>query len=821
MNHNSLSFFLLNKKIKNRYLIYFILCGIILGMFVGNVSHNVNATASSITYSVNFDTTGYSIPYPGGVAINEPWLTSSLPKDKGNWEVNGSTVTSEGSRGFIVNYLSNHRHYLNFTTVNNNFISFSTYVRSMAGISYGYYRWMIKDINNVTMFSFYSTTDTNKLGFSDDGSHHLFAPHSQGVSEYKHGAFLLTISIVDIYTANITIKNCTGVYLGGHDYVLSIPIYNISQIVFDMYPAYYCVVLDEISLTLGTTIVMPTTFQPSDYYTLGLSPCENENIHYGTGVRGIYKKIAMLYNSYFTGSVYAVDLYITQSQYSQDINLSNYHLYINNFLFQPTSIESYGCTSYFGDAIYVLRCVLTSPVIIRNDVLCLAWFHTWKMLPSNQYWRVFESSTDLNYDGLIEHRESNNDNGNYEGGNPLVDISYKVYYKDAESTPLNPGYADNINLFNYRYASTYYRNDTLMIQYTISEFSTQNTYINIYNKTSKTQVYSNQGYPKLISSFEGLLSCFLNASIGSYNVTITRGIIVKSVNFTVIDNPDPSCNGYLITTIPGYTVGQTSFTVLYRYYNAYGYNGALAMYYDINDVGDYLKGIFKKTIDVNTSLTPFTYYPTKNGNSYWQLFINRSGIMYPVCEFHTHLNNELVYTNYIDATSSYDFLVDTPILIFGTTSLSSANLYILLDGVEVKPVTTSSFTTSTILHVAKSYQVSLAIKNSDSSYTKIANDSFIVRKTGAGAELGEQYGISGIYLVIIGMSIPFGFLLIPIFLQSMLHINLGGAGIFIYLFFGLMGLVISVVLNLLAPVVLGIIFLILVLVLVIIWIRRE
>lgn len=803
---------------KNRYLVYFVLAGLFLGIFFGNVTHNVNATIP--TYTENFDL------YYDRNQVNNGWLHTQGGYGQGY----GVTVS---------NYHSAYNSYrtgeanvtnFNFTSANNNFAGCNFWIKPYtSSTSYGNNYKSINFMNGSTIaFTVYLWRIEN-----DD---HICIESTGGVrtqlfdnSVYFH----VVLTVISSNIVNVSVYNLTNVYKGGFTDGTPQPISSVNRMQINKYPSNTIATnIDDFSLMLGA--IGPSTicgYDMTPYTTIGTLTND-----YSVGVSS--KHIFENYVAPITTQIKGIELSVDNAQFTIDSDLSHYLLRVNDGAIYASScfyLAPYDSSSYI--------IFWKVDIGLNNETLSLNFTHT-TLLDANNYWYVENGGygRDLDYDG-----DATSGQGSvvrtecswiwiypipipfyvcidYYGLNQVnYDLSYRFYHTGIRTLDVY-NYSDSLGLFGYSYKnSTGYvydlaDNGNIICTYNINDIS--------YDYT--IELYRN-GIEVLNSDFP--FKCkYPGGSVG-YTTSLTGKYVFKLKKVNYVDNITAYVIGNLpsiyVRTQPVITDLNDPYTVLYKYTHPQYYSGGCAMFNDFTLINKYDKKIYGVDIS-NDSESNFTYYSDGISTEFWRLFSYKDGAYYPYSAIAKHyirlpniIDNNIncnVYTITVEQGNE----IGRDVIITGSHIYPGAEISIYVGG-QFKGYVgdTQLFEYRYIPMLPGVFNVDLCMKQNGTLVILARAPqqlTVIVKGYNNTVTKNELDIFSFIQKLAIGFGIALGFLCIPLVLSVKFHMEIH---IFVYLFFGIIGLVVATVTGFLSPIIIGCVMLILVMIIIIMWLQRK
>lgn len=773
---------------ENRHLIYFVIAGLFLGIFFGNVTHNVNATV--VTYTEDFDS------YYDRNQVDNGWLHTQGGYGQGY----GVTVSNYHSA--YNSYYTNEANVtnFNFTSANNNFAGCDFWIKPhTSSTSYGSNYKSINFMNGSTIaFKVYL--------WRIDNDDHICISSVGGVrtqlfdnSVYFH----VVLTVVSSNIVNVSVYNLTNVYKGGFTDGTFQPVNSVNRMQIDKYIAQTISYnIDDFSLILGTSGGFSGCGSTEGLNGIGITTfTSSTQFNYNT----ILKKYAVPMNT----TISVVDLQVTDQQYNGDNDLDNYHLGLLNI-----DLGTPDCffINNNGEG-YILRWIINIDITEEDGVLWFYFVHNTVAFGST-YWDVYSSDTarDWDGDGFAEF-DIKSLELTFHGWEYIHKLTYnrelgmRFYHGAIIVLDDTSPYEDMLT--STKLSFTEYENIPLIWFVSAIDYT---NYLHVFNITGQLNI---QNYPKVLSGFTGITG-FMPINSGWYRFELRRNsVVIKTLNITVTDNTED----YILSSAPNPSNDQSYFTVYYKYNRDDGKNGIITVSdfswitpENIND-GVYYKEVHTITVNSTGSFQVF-------GDS-TDAFIN----MYVKVTNLTFLKVKSLQ-HHVGAPTEYsiDVLYDSLPLINGVATQrfyvyqnALDSVHVILNSKDIKDVsgiysttfdydiTTSGVKNATLVLISVNGTIVLDYKE------------FIVTKEILPPE-DITSGLSMEQKLIIGFGIAIGFLSIPLLIQfkSGTEIN-----IFVYLFFGVLGLVIATVFGFLNPIILGSIILIMILIIVIMWLKGK
>lgn len=361
---------------------------------------------------------------------------------------------------------------------------------------------------------------------------------------------------------------------------------------------------------------------------------------------GDYTENEGRYDIPFTGTVRGIDIFSANTFSSNWSYIWN--LQIGGIACAPTTFYNYSygsssvCTAIRFDFI-------DTPISFDNEKIVIEVRNPCKNPYSGYYYQVMysDSSTwrgtaDIDLDGDTQAYKSNNPpNGVYDGSFLISnsEFFYVIYYEGGiggnpeEETDYNflTISGNNMN-FNATGSPLFTVNDTVVIGWGISDLTVDN-YITIeYEGTEITT----GGFPYTIYNAKGSYG-FSPENSGNYTVYLyCDDVLVRTKNFTVIEETNPEFILYSVHTTPPITYDFQTYWVKYSCYNPVGHECYVAMFRSSQDSSNFSNNLYNREIDNNVT-GEFIYTPSaSNYNQYWQVFVRVGSSYVPKGKLHNH-----------------------------------------------------------------------------------------------------------------------------------------------------------------------------------------
>lgn len=544
-------------------------------------------------------------------------------------------------------------------------------------------------------------------------------------------------------------------------------------------------------------------FTVSSSYTIGAGGIDEDFSGYNTIGRfpssQIFRSGVQQYETKtdydFTGKLYGFDLFtFSDSYYSWWASL--WSIGINGNIFTPTSTFNVSLTG-IHDTLHVIRFNFKStPVDIQNENIIIEIYNPNKVAIS-----LFRG--DVDNDGDTNSRYGN---GIYIDGSynaPSVDYAnepcFLLYYigsTGTNPTPIPP-YA-YLEISNNRYTSPYnnsliyYRNDSCIINYGVTDLTVLNT-ITVYNNGHFLNDY---GFNYTILNNQGTTGLRLS-NLGNYTISLRiSGINYITRYVFVLVNPNPDDNNYQISSSPPITTEYQTYRVYYNYYNLNGYNGYIGVFKYSSDTLNYTNSFMPlRLLDDNTSGSFEFIHSYKDTNHLWQIFVYVNGQYIPKGSIHIHYILNTESTNYITINYGQDFgqkpTINFPLFIQGSHN-QLGEIYIYLNGYKSFYVGSyNSFNVQYIPTKTGILNASLILLQQNRTKLLLAYDECIVIKEETPPPSGEMdIGLEAPYTYIAGTILTLILLILP-------SIVIGKTGFqseilkYVPLFSGILGFIVS------------------------------
>jgi hypothetical protein len=734
---------LYEKKLKNRYLIYFVLFAYVFGSFLGVFSHQALATTGYVTLSDWDDVAaGLDSGTSGKIAfVNKGFgnyfeTSSTSPLSPPNsFKMYGGTTGQAGS-----GYWNLTQSYEFIDGVN---LSFYMTTNGVFDLEMKFYDYQA---HNVMRLKFHvSTLGADYIQWYDDSGYQTLYSQTSLVT----ARFYITITHTIHNYFNVKILNATFVALSNNNTVGCYPadytnfsyVYSSASTYVGSYAGYY---FDNFRII--TTSGPPVTicgFDPSLYQTNSIGILD-------AAYFSSYKYLESWYHIPVTTTLFGVSLSVSNLHYLYAPTLSEYTLKINGVeVGNPECMAVVDSFPLQGD-VYGLFWNVT--VTIDNEPVLFEFYHS-TALPTSPpyYWDVFRAESPFYFEKTLQHSNSGLYDGVYNGASPftmypVIRFYYNTFSFENETSPYSDLVTSSKTTFN-----TW---ETVPVYYFISDYTYTNTLQLWHNGTQMTT----QGYPYTISSgdFNGELS-FLPFQIGSYQFRLVRNSIVRSsFNFTV---SYPADTDFILSPYPNPCMFNTPVSIFYRYYPDDGAEGFIGVS-EFSDTSNTSSFDEFWTLAANTtgnkSFIPQT--PTyvslwkKTGSTYYRVAIVYLRMISP---FDNTINAQYQSIILTDAYPSVNQRI------YGTQNVQGFNTFIRLNGKVLQDVTDTSFySLYTTITKAGLYTAELCMTTVNGTVV-LASVNFTVTSsigvgTGGGAEAfsPELKALFGICFVIVSVCVP-------------------------------------------------------------------
>jgi len=733
---------LVDRQIKNRYLIYIILCSFFLGSFLGIVVHPVSAI--SYSYTTGFEGGTVSLQWADSFMI-----TKNMTASPACFYVSSSTPRT-GTRGFFIGRLSSSiqpKGYWNMSInmTRNGFITEfdvwlgqtwagGTGVMTMNILFYNRTLGYSKPSIQINLSDYLYNVDYNNVKTAVGGKMVWGASPT-----YKH----LVMSIL----ANDTIRiSYNGSILIDEPRTIMInnSLRNIDRIYFgnSFITAPKGYFFDDVLISYGDF--------PS--YAYGCDVDVSSFDQYGTNKIGCYDTvitpfIEKSFNIPFNGDVKGVDLAVNPAQYLGDPDLNHYFLWVNG--------ESFGAADcFFEDEYgYVLRWNVSKE--INDAVIVLEFQHTIKLPDSTStYWLPgisCTSSIDLDGDGDITYRYHSSPfgvNGIYSGSQRNYDLGAIIYYDSFLFTNTSSPYSDLVTCPK----TTYDTFDTIPLFYFISDF----TYANSIQLWRNGTQLTSQGFPLTIKTgdFNGE-SSYTTFHSGKYQFRLVRNSIIRSTFNVTVTNPVDM--NFILSVYPNPCEFNTLVSIGYRFYPADGSEGFIGVS-EFSDTSNYSSFEPKWSLTANTSGN-YTFYPQTNMYvSLWK----KSGSSYVLMRIR-YLRMLSLFDNTINvgykSIALSDAVPSVSQRIYGTQVVQGFNTFVRMNNKLLQYVTDTPFY-NVYVDVSKggNYNVELCMETANGSKVLCAVN-FSVSSPSVGGAAAETFPpemklLFGICCILVAVSCP-------------------------------------------------------------------
>jgi len=496
------------------------------------------------------------------------------------------------------------------------------------------------------------------------------------------------------------------------------------------------------------------------------------------------------YNVPVSLNLTGIDLCVTTEQYSDDDDLNNYRLTINNFpMLSPVCFFKYSTD-------YILRWIVD--VELTNQIPILEFSH-YKETYSGRNWQVVASCNnmvDLDNDGEVHYKETTEPDGKYNGRITYSDLAYQMYYEDIHF-PDDEDYYENdyISVIN----ETHYCGEATWLTYLLTTLESD-SYVRVWNDDTSMEVDDAMFPYKCPSTSESI--GFIAETNANYTAKLYRNSVeLDNVSFYVNDFRNPSNYVY---TMPFPSFEGESYYVKFAYDNADNYDGAIFLsntpdyrnYFEIHYVFDGESGSYIQV--QNAPVTLFYILASEKNGTY---YVVNNGI-------HKHVVKSKSMLNYFTLGATHLSLSDgeTRQSISGETTHLAGNCKIYDNNKLVYVIEESPFYEFYKVTTSGNHKVEMRLVTNETiilhtlNYT-VSGEEDIVPEVSISETIvnwiKEQWGDLGI--MITAFAIAIGVMLIPLIIQiksSQLNANVTFPWI-VYVIFGIMGVLVDVYIGLL------------------------
>jgi len=525
-----------------------------------------------------------------------------------------------------------------------------------------------------------------------------------------------------------------------------------------------------------------------------------------------YKYLEFTYEIESSMIIKGLGVLVSKTMYDYDANFNHYTAKINGL-----SIGSPDCWQQYGIVSYILFWEMNT--LIQEENILIELYHS-QQVGGTPYWYIYTgyySTIDYNKDGIISykyHSEATLYNGIYDGTTQSFDVSYLLYVENVPIENEQSPYDDMVITNKL----TYDQYEPIKFIWFTSDVTKYN-YIKIYNKTGECL---DQLYPKQVSGWTGR-DTYFPLDFGFYRLELVRDSITRaSINVTVIEKD----TDYVMFTYPCPSEPNTPITLYYKYDRDDNNTGLITRYqngweYDIVDILLGEPATKYWNIEPNSS----AYL---SDTATWDDTVYR---MYSILDSNYFEVASWVHdVGYSEESENSISVSDNPLYIYeGETSAihhfsTKHNFYgfktsVYLNGKFIQDVTYKSsyvFDYEITEEESKTYNATLVLETINGSFVlDYVLFNVIVNPTEPSTP-AEQF--DPLVSLAIGFAIPLGFLCIPLYVSYKARIDIN---IFIYLFMGVFGLILSMVLGFIDPVIIGAIIVILSLIIIGIYLSKK
>lgn len=771
---------LLEYKIKNRYLLYFILIGYLMGSFLGILVNTANAT--STTYTEFFDT------YSNGQQVSKSHgsFFDSYNNLKLANRFNVSTADYlSGTASFLLNFNSPLKSYWNISNSGEYFSNFSFSIKPNFANGDG----LEMNFTNILSKSFFSLRLSTTVAGFNVGYYNGMTYGTLLTSTYN-GWVTINLTRITDNSINISVYNHVahtrlyGATIGTLSYLT-----NFSFIQFKgTSGAGQNIYFDDVYYTItGQTFSSGCTSYES-YSSLGslmsTLPMTNSD-----------DTIEQQYDVISSMNIYGISLPISINQYNFDSDYTNYHVNVNGLSFTACSISDYLSWEK------VVNFDLTgSPVVILDEKVLLEFSN------DNNKLNGMLSSLDRDFDGNKEYKHSNvAPNGIYDGSNGGLNTEfvYKIYYTNFVIPDENPNLGNNIQFSGYAYLNSsiplYYLNDSMysgiIVQSTVDSLA-PDKYLRLYYANNKTEI-TNTVFPTLINNYVYFTGIIAFKS-GNFYVNITNSaktITYSHSHFCVINNP--ISYPIFIQSTPPITICNDDYTINYKYYQENGHSGIIAMFLN-NDINNLGSASYHSFLILPNTTNTFSYRPLFGGcsNHYWTFFILINGTYLPTGIIHTHGYYTGDSENNINTIPENEQLINTDITIYGSHSFIDQDVRIFINGKSTYLVgTNGSFSIEHSFNTIGMKNISIGYYSSNGTLRMLSHVLINIYLSDEKTDIDVLFSIPTPYSYFAGTFIIILLTLTPIIFGYMFKMDLSSIPQFLYLVFALVGFIASLLLG--------------------------
>jgi hypothetical protein len=585
------------------------------------------------------------------------------------------------------------------------------------------------------------------------------------------------------------------------------------------YSGYTNVRIDDIDLVFSDQQYHENTYcgyDMTNYTTMG--EYDDSNIGYST-----QQYLESTYNVPISTNIGGIGIVLSNDQ--TDFVFSNYKLLVNGFdMGVPSCYYTYGVNSFI--------LFWKTNIQIRNDTINICFGHAIKS-NGDYYWSFCEGSinNDLNKDGIAGYKEHSNiqlafDNS-YDGSSvyPSREINYKIYYTIPITEIISCGYIDMITT-----SKTTFKDEIIPI-YCTASLPSENL-IRLFNSTGEITISHFPFYFKGCTCSVGYYPLYTDW----YRMELQRpyGTVIKSLNVT----SQTTKTDYLLTTSPYPSLPFSIIDLYYRYFRTTDSDKGLITY------SNYYNTPLYDILNIPSSAYNYFYIDSNETNAV-PIIIGDTDVFFKLYRISNVGDATIVYThqhkiipNDVSENSisvSYNpLLLPSPSDSNPTGSINQIFHYkktiilgtikVLLNGKPIQDI--SDFFKGDFTYefnkdsdtVNKNYNVSMVLYTINGTITLAYTDFNLIISSEQIPPENIFDMFTALQKLLIGFGICIGMLCIPLFIQYKAHVEIH---IFIYLFFGIIGLILSTILGFLPAIVIGAIIILLVLIVTIMWLQHK
>jgi len=721
-----------DRRIKNRYLIYIILCSFCLGSLLGVIVHPVSAITNNILLC-NWDdvaagldtgTSGYfNFKNVGTVNYFETSTDYDLSVPH-SMKVTGATGAGFLNLTSSFSYITN----INFSFYYSPAINTDVYMYFRNGSG-----------NLITLW--WSTPSTKLVWYSISGGWTTLS-----TTAYVGARYYMNISYNGTNSFNVKIKNATfvtkanvdvaGAYAGNwnnftHIYMTS-----------DAAGALY---LDNfrISYSTGSMTSENCGYDMSDHQSNSIGLLDATQFSSD-------KYIESLYNLPLSTTIFGVSLSVTGVQHTYASDLVNYTLKINGLeIGNPVCFSKTGETLY--DDIYSLFWDMT--VTLSDEPLLMEFYHSEKITGTSYYWDLYKAFNPYNFERTLEHSSGSLYDGNYNGVNKHTFYSVIRFYYDTilfenETSP----YSDLVTCPKTAY-STF---DTIPLSFFVSDFTYSNSIQLWRNGTQKTDAIQGFPYSVLTGDFYGELS-YTPLLSGKYQFRLVRNGLIKSTFNVTVTNPVDM--DFVLAVYPNPCDFNTEVFVFFRFYPSDGADGFIGVS-EFPDTSGFSSFDESWALSANTTGNKSFFPQTNMYVSLWKKSGNASYVRLVI----KYLKMYSLFDNTINvgykSIALSDAVPSVSQHIYGTQVVQGFNTFVRMNNKLLQYVTDTPFY-DVYVDVSKggNYNVELCMETANGSIV-LCSVNFMVSSPAAGGGAGadvfpaEMKLLFGICCILVAISCP-------------------------------------------------------------------